>query len=203
MKTRGLRLQGVRIDSGDLAELAVQVRRLLDEAGLPEVKIVGSGGLDEYDLAQFSAANVPYDSYGIGTKMGVSADAPWSDMAYKLVQYGDRPVLKLSTGKESWPGRKQIYRLHNARGQLSEDIIALRTESIAGADALLERVLREGKITAPLPTLKDARNRCREELERLPEIYRSIINPARYPVQFSAGLRELRDSLQKQARQAQ
>jgi nicotinate phosphoribosyltransferase len=203
MKTRGLCLQGVRIDSGDLAELAVQVRRLLDEGDLPDVKIVGSGGLDEYDLARFSAANVPYDSYGIGTKMGVSADAPWSDMAYKLVQYGDRPVLKLSTGKESWPGKKQIYRRRDERGQLSEDIIALRSESVAGADPLLEQVLREGKVTGPLPTLKDARNRCREELERLPKIYRSIINPARYPVQFSAGLRELRDSLQKRARQAQ
>jgi nicotinate phosphoribosyltransferase len=203
MKGRGLRLLGVRIDSGDLAELAVQVRRLLDEAGLQEVKIVGSGGLDEYDLARFSAATVPYDSYGIGTKMGVCADAPWCDTVYKLVHYGMRPVLKLSTGKETWPGKKQIYRLHNERGQLSGDVIALRDESITGAEPLLEQVLRYGKITAPLPTLKDSRNRCHQELERLPESYRSIINPARYPVQFSAGLKELRDSLQKQARQAQ
>jgi nicotinate phosphoribosyltransferase len=101
MAARGERLQGVRIDSGNLAKLAVDVRNIFDEAGLKDIKIIGSGGLDEYDLAEFSDAGIPYDSYGVGTKMGVSADAPWSDIAYKLVEYDNRPVLKLSTGKVS------------------------------------------------------------------------------------------------------
>ncbi len=101
MAANGQQLQGVRIDSGDLKKLAIEVRRIFDEAGLKSVKIIGSGGLDEFDLADFTVADVPYDSYGVGTKMGVSADAPWFDIAYKLVEYDERPVLKLSTGKAS------------------------------------------------------------------------------------------------------
>jgi nicotinate phosphoribosyltransferase len=203
LATRGLCLQGVRIDSGNLEKLAVQVRRVLDDAGLTEVKIIGSGGLDEYDLARFSAGKIPYDSYGVGTKMGVSADAPWCDMVYKLVEFGDRSVLKLSTGKESWPGKKQIYRVRDGRGRLSGDVIAMRDEAVVGAEPLLTQVLRAGKIAAPVPTLNDSRSVCRDELERLPEIYRDIVNPARYPVRFSAGLQDLRDSIQDRARQAQ
>jgi len=203
MAARGLRLQGVRIDSGDLEKLAVEVRRVLDDAGLKEVKIIGSGGLDEYDLARFSAANIPYDSYGVGTKMGVSADAPWNDMAYKLVEFDDRSVLKLSTGKESWPGKKQVFRVHDDQDQLCGDVIALRGEEIAAAEPLLTQVLHGGKITGRLPTLNDSRSVCRDELDRLPEIYRAIVDPARYPVQFSAGLQDLRDAIQTQALQAQ
>ena len=88
MTARGQKLLGVRIDSGDLAELARQVRKIFDEANLTELKIIGSGGLDEYDLAEFSAANVPFDSYGVGTKMGTSADAPWTDMPELLLILG-------------------------------------------------------------------------------------------------------------------
>jgi nicotinate phosphoribosyltransferase len=186
-----------------LEKLAVEVRRVLDDAGLRAVKIIGSGGLDEYDLLRFSAANIPYDSYGIGTKMGVSADAPWNDIAYKLVEFDNRAVLKLSAGKESWPGKKQVFRVYDARGQLCRDVIALRGEQMAAAEPLLTQVLRGGKIAGSLPTLDDSRSLCRDELARLPDIYRAIINPARYPVELSANLRELRESVQKQALQAQ
>ena len=203
MAARGQRLQGVRIDSGDLEQLAIEVRRVFDDAGLKEVKIIGSGGLDEYDLARFTAAKIPYDSYGVGTKMGVSADAPWSDMAYKLVEFGDRSVLKLSTGKESWPGKKQVFRVHDNQGQLSGDVIALRGEQMPGAEPLLTQVLQAGKIAGRLPTLDDSKSVCRDELDRLPEIYQAIVDPDRYPVQFSAGLKDLRDSIQKRALQAQ
>jgi nicotinate phosphoribosyltransferase len=197
MAARGQRLQGVRIDSGDLASLARAVRRILDEAGLKEVKIVGSGGLDEYELARFSAANIPFDSYGVGTKVGVSADAPWADTAYKLVEYDDRPVLKLSTGKESWPGKKQVFRLDDDQGWMSQDMIALRDEQITGARALLEPVMQGGKILGPLPTLEEAKSLCRGDLERLPDLYRRIVAPARYPVEFSARLRDLREATEK------
>ena len=100
MAARGQKLLGVRIDSGDLAELARQVQKDFRRGQFDELKIIGSGGLDEYDWPTFSAANVPFDSYGVGTKMGTSADAAWTDMSYKLVEYRDRPVLKLSTGKD-------------------------------------------------------------------------------------------------------
>jgi len=188
MAARGQRLQGVRIDSGDLAKLAVDVRKIFDDAGLTEVKIVGSGGLDEYDLAEFSEANIPYDSYGVGTKMGVSADAPWSDVAYKLVEYDSRPVLKLSTGKVSSPGRKQVFRVSNAQSQPDKDIIALRDENVTGSEPLLKQVMRAGKITVPLPTLEEIRSVCLSEFARLPEPLKTIRNPSRYLVEHSARL---------------
>ena len=128
MIARGQKLIGVRIDSGDLAAQARAVRQIFDEADLREVKIIGSGGLDEFDLSEFSAANVPFDSYGVGTKMGMSADAPWTDMSYKLVEYHDRPVLKRSTGKISWPGKKQLFRWRDGTGQFVRDVIAQRDE---------------------------------------------------------------------------
>ena len=118
--TNGNRLRGVRIDSGDLLSLAREVRRIFDEAGLTDVKIIGSGGLDEYDLDSLSQANAPYDSYGVGTRMGVSADAPWFDIAYKLVEHNGRPVLKLSTGKVSSPAKKTGLPLCGRAGPVEE-----------------------------------------------------------------------------------
>jgi nicotinate phosphoribosyltransferase len=201
MAARGQRLQGVRIDSGDLASLGREVRRILDEAGLADVKIVASGGLDEYDLARFTAADVPYDGYGVGTKMGVSADAPWADTAYKLVEYAGRPVLKLSTGKESWPGKKQVFRLRDSQGKPAADIVGLRGEQLAGAQPLLEPVLQAGRVVGRLATLEDAKALCRDELDRLPAIYQAIVDPARYPVEFSARLQELREATEKELKQ--
>jgi nicotinate phosphoribosyltransferase len=197
MAARGEQLQGVRIDSGDLPSLAREVRLILDEAGLKQVRIIGSGGLDEYDLARFSAADVPFDSYGVGTKVGVSADAPWADTAYKLVEYDARPVLKLSTGKESWPGKKQVFRFNDDKGLMTEDLITLRDEQISGAIPLLEPVLHAGRIAARLPTLQETKTLCRENLQQLPENYKKIMDPAYYPVRFSSGLRALREATEK------
>jgi nicotinate phosphoribosyltransferase len=121
----GLRDQlGVRLDSGDLGALAVQTRRLLDQAGLGEVRIVASGSLDEFLIAELTARAAPIDAYGVGTKMGVSADAPYLDSAYELVAYGDRPVLKLSPEKATVPGRKQVFRAPDAHREL----VGLREE---------------------------------------------------------------------------
>ena len=156
MATRGETLIGVRLDSGDLADLARQVRKILDDANLPGIKIIGSGGLDEYDLAELAAADVPFDSYGVGTRMGTSADAPWMDMAYKLVEYNRAPVLKLSTGKASSPGRKQIFRTRNERGNFARDTIGLRGEQIGG-ETLLEEAMHKGRRTAQSPSLSESR----------------------------------------------
>src|SRR6266540_280231 len=121
----GLRDQlGVRLDSGDLGALAVQTRRLLDQAGLGEVRIVASGSLDEFLIAELTARAAPIGAYGVGTKMGVSADAPYLDSAYELVAYGDRPVLKLSPEKATVPGRKQVFRAPDAHREL----VGLREE---------------------------------------------------------------------------
>jgi len=201
MAARGQRLQGVRIDSGNLANLALEVRKIFDEAGLQDVKIIGSGGLDEYDLADFSDATIPYDGYGVGTKMGVSADAPCSDIAYKLVEYNDRSVLKLSPGKISLPGKKQVFRISDH--QLHKDIIALRDETVAGAEPLLKRVMTGGKITAPLPSLEESRSGFLSEFAKLPAPIKRIRNPENYLVEQSLKLQEHRARVEQQVRRLQ
>ena len=198
MAANGQQLQGVRIDSGDLKKLAIEVRRIFDEAGLKSVKIIGSGGLDEFDLADFTVADVPYDSYGVGTKMGVSADAPWFDIAYKLVEYDERPVLKLSTGKVSWPGKKQVFRMRDERGQLQKDVIALREENIPGADPLLQKVMASGEVAVRCPTLEEIRDNFMGEFKRLSDPIKAIRNPASYPVEISPQLTKLREEVGRQ-----
>jgi len=198
MAANGQQLQGVRIDSGDLKKLAIEVRRIFDEAGLKSVKIIGSGGLDEFDLADFTVADVPYDSYGVGTKMGVSADAPWFDIAYKLVEYDERPVLKLSTGKVSWPGKKQVFRMRDERGQLQKDVIALREENIPGADPLLQKVMATGEVAVRYPTLEEIRDNFMGEFKRLSDPIKAIWNPASYPVEISPQLTKLREEVGRQ-----
>ena len=196
MAARGQKLIGVRIDSGDLAAQARAVRQIFDQANLPEVKIIGSGGLDEYDLSEFSAANVPFDSYGVGTKMGMSADAPWADISYKLVEYDHRPVLKLSTGKVSWPGRKQVFRFRDGVGNFGRDVLARRGENLAG-EALLNPYMHEGKIRGHYPTLIESRKVCAEDFAALPDSLKRIRDPAPYPVEYSSELQTLRVEVER------
>jgi nicotinate phosphoribosyltransferase len=197
MAARGQRLKGVRIDSGDLAGLAINVRKIFDDAGFSDVKIIGSGGLDEYDLSELSAARIPFDSYGVGTKMGTSSDAPWSDMAYKLVEYGEKPVLKRSPGKISWPGAKQLFRQRNNQGQLEKDIVGLRTERITGTETLLRKVMDKGKIVVTLPTLAQSRAGLAKEFGNLPDLTKAIRNPVLYPVEFTPALVHLREETER------
>ena len=191
MASRGQKLLGVRIDSGDLAAQARAVRKVFDDANLPELKIVGSSGLDEFELAELTRSNTPFDSYGIGTKMGMSADAPWADMSYKLVEYERRPLLKLSPGKTSWPGKKQVFRLRDSEGKFVRDVIGLREENLAG-ERLLKEVLRDGKMLHRYPSLMESRNLFAEEFAAIPEEVKRIRDPSPYPVAFSRGLEALR-----------
>ena len=192
MAIRGETLIGVRLDSGDLADIARQVRKILDDANLPGIKIIGSGGLDEYDLAKLAAADVPFDSYGVGTRMGTSADAPWMDMAYKLVEYNRAPVLKLSTGKASSPGRKQIFRTRNERGNFARDTIGLRGEQIGG-ETLLEEAMHEGRRTAQSPSLSESRKLFAADFAALPDDLKALRNPPHYRVDTSQKLAQLRE----------
>jgi len=123
------RVQGIRLDSGDLGELARRCRALLDEAGLAEVKIIASSGLDEYGIAELVAAGAPIDGFGVGTKLAVSADAPSLDMAYKLVAYAGTGRLKLSPGKRLYPGRKQVFRFVQ-EGMMARDVVGRHDERI-------------------------------------------------------------------------
>jgi nicotinate phosphoribosyltransferase len=184
---------GVRLDSGDLGLLAVQTRRLLDSAGLEGVRIVASGALDEWVIAGLVGEGVPIDAYGVGTKMGVSADAPYLDSAYKLVCYGDRPVAKLSPGKPSLPGAKQVFRGTAADG----DLLGLRDEPPpAGREPLLVPVMAGGQRTGPAgKELAAARERFEADLAWLPEPARRLREPRAVLVALTEPLRRLRDQV--------
>jgi nicotinate phosphoribosyltransferase len=182
---------GVRLDSGDLATLAVETRRLLDEAGLPWVSIFASGGIDEYVIDELVRAGAPIDAFGVGTKMGVSADAPYLDTVYKLVAYNGRPVMKLSTHKETAPGAKQVFR-DPRRG----DMIGLRDEvPPPGAEALLEPAMVRGRRVGPAPGWRAARALLERDLEGLPPEARRIRDPRPPPVRFTDRAEQLRAEL--------
>ncbi len=154
MEARGKRLQFVRLDSGDIAAISRQVRQILRENGLDYVLILASGGFDEFKMAQVLAAGGEVDSFAVGTKMGVSADAPYFDCAYKLVKYGGRPVMKLSTGKVTLVDKKQVFRFYDEKGKMLRDTIALRDEALPRGAPLLEKVMAAGRLTRPRPALK-------------------------------------------------
>ena len=184
---------GVRLDSGDLATLAAEARRLLDAAGLPSVSIFASGSIDEYLIDELARVGAPIDAFGVGTKMGVSADAPYLDTVYKLVAYDGRPVMKLSAHKETAPGAKQIFR-HPHRG----DVIGLREEAPPpGAESLLEPAMVGGRRTAPAPGWQAAGARLDQDLERLPADARRIRDPKPPPVRFSDRAAQLRAQVRR------
>jgi nicotinate phosphoribosyltransferase len=201
LAARGHRLAGVRLDSGDLAELSVAVRRILDQAELPYVRIIASGNLDEDAVDQLVAAGAPIDAFGIGTRMDVSADAPYLDMAYKLVRYDGRDVLKLSAGKETWTGEKQVWRFRTPGGSAAEDLLALREEPApVGGEPLMAEVMRSGRLVRPLPALIQVRARCAAEVAALPERVRSLHGADRYPVRYSACLLARQAELEAEVR---
>lgn len=186
----GRRLAGVRLDSGDLLRLSRDVRRILDDADCPEVRILASGGLDEHEVDRLLGEGAPIDGFGVGTRMGVSADAPSLDFVYKLVAYGGRDVLKLSEGKETWVGAKQVFRSLTAEGRIAGDSLVLAEEAApAGAEPLLDVVMRDGQPLRPHPPLAELREHCRRQLAALPEESRRMVEPASWPVRPSAALR--------------
>ncbi|MFI5489044.1 nicotinate phosphoribosyltransferase [Micromonospora echinaurantiaca] len=185
---------GVRLDSGDLAALAKQTRAILDDAGLPRAQIVASGSLDEDVIAALVAAGAPIDGYGVGTRMGVSYDAPSLDSAYKLVAVGDRPVLKLSPGKATLPGPKQVFR--DPTGA-SGDVVGLRDEPPPGdREPLLVPVMRGGRRLDPADPageVRAARARFDADLAWLPEAARRLADPTPLTAAVSPALAALHD----------
>ncbi|MFD4156175.1 nicotinate phosphoribosyltransferase [Streptomyces hydrogenans] len=163
----------IRLDSGDLGALARRARATLDAAGLADVRIIASGGLDEYGVDRLVREGAPIDAYAVGTKVGTAADAPYLDAAYKLVEYDGRPVMKLSAAKVTSPGPKQVFRKPGL-----DDVIGLANEEPpVGTEPLLRTVMRGGLRTGPPDTLSAARARFEADLAELPESARSIDGP--------------------------
>jgi nicotinate phosphoribosyltransferase len=195
LEAKGFRLGGVRLDSGDLAETSKKVRKILDNAGLSYVNIFASGDLEEFKIAQLLEDGAPIDSFGVGTKMGTSADRPYLDGIYKLceTQSADgtfTPIMKLSKDKMTLPGRKQVYRFSGGDGSYRKDVIALADEQMEG-EPLLVKVMDKGKLTYPLPSLKEIQAYAKGNLAKLPAQYKALTNAPAYPVELSQKLLKL------------
>lgn len=173
LAAEGVRVSGVRIDSGDLATLTRSARRILDDAGLQEMRIFLSGDLDEHRIAALLGDGVPADSFGVGTQLGTSADAPYLGGVYKLVQDEHGPTMKTSTGKVTLPGVKQVYR-HEVDGHFDRDVIALASEPVRGGRPLLEKVMASGRRAGAAAELDAARERARSAIAHLPGRLRGL-----------------------------
>jgi len=184
----GFAVRGVRIDSGDLGEYARQVRRVLDAGGMQAVTIFASSGLDEYALRDLAAA--PIDGFGIGTRMNTSADAPYLDCAYKLVEYDGRPKRKRSEGKATWPGRKQVYRRFDTAGRIAGDMLTVEGDFQEGTP-LLMAVMAGGRPVAGSPSTQAVREHVRAQLAALPERLRPLDRADPFVPSFSQALRAL------------
>jgi nicotinate phosphoribosyltransferase len=190
LKADGIVIRGVRIDSGDLAAMAKKVRTILDAGGLKDVIILVSGGINEDVLQKMIAAKAPIDGYGIGVNLDASIDAPSLDCAYKLQEYAGTPRRKLSEGKVTWPGRKQVWRAYDPGGRMRGDILSLENDKPPG-ETLIAPVMLGGKRTAPAPTFAQIRERAARELAHLPETLGGLESATAYPVTISDKLKAL------------
>jgi len=187
----GISVRGVRIDSGDLDALSRRVRAILDDGGLGEVPIIASGGLDEWRLRDFVDDEAPIDGFGIGTALTTAEDAPALNCAYKLQAYNGHLKRKLSAGKATWPGRKQVWRDYDAGGVMQADILGFEDEDMPGTP-LLQPVMREGAVLDGATDLQAARRRAARELAALPPRLQELEPADPYPVRVS-------DRLQREA----
>ncbi len=189
LEKSGIRIKGVRIDSGDLAEHARRVRPILDAGGLKYVTIFASGDLDEYVLRDMFADGAPVDGLGIGTRMDTSSDVPYLDCAYKLEEYAGKARRKRSEGKATWPGRKQVYRNYGADGRMAFDVVTVEGDLKPG-EPLLKQVMRAGRRLAS-PELAESRAHAAANLAKLPEALRLLHEPSAYQVKIAPALQNL------------
>jgi len=193
----GIKVRAVRIDSGDLADLSREVRSILDRGDAADVQIFASGGLNEYALQDLLAAGAPVDGFGIGTDLDVSSDAPYLDCAYKLQEYDGRICRKRSAGKETWPGRKQVFRRAAADGTLVRDFVGLETEKLTD-NPLMIPVMRKGRRLHEPEPLATIRNRAAASLATLPKNLRALDRAEPYAIDISAEVQALADEFDRQ-----
>ncbi|KAB2916060.1 MAG: nicotinate phosphoribosyltransferase [Hyphomicrobiaceae bacterium] len=186
----GIKIRGVRLDSGDLIALSKSVRRILDEGGLGEVAIFASGGIDEQEMTAMAQQGAPIDGFGIGTSLTTSFDVPALDCAYKLQEYAELPRRKRSAGKATWPGRKQVWRQYDSNGRMCRDILSIESDTHAG-EPLIQPVMKDGRRLQPRSTLAEIRARAARGLQQLPEPLRRLEPGARYRVEVTDALVQL------------
>jgi nicotinate phosphoribosyltransferase len=198
LEKKGYRLNAVRLDSGDLLNISKKVRQILDGHGLDYVKIFASGDLDEYVIEKLVREGAKIDAFGVGTRMSTSLDRPYVDVVYKLSgkveKGGFVPAMKLSKGKVTLPGKKQIFRQRDRNRRCAKDIIGLEDEEIKG-ERLLVKVMKDGWITYEMPTLEEMRKTTLKNLSELPEKYKRLAYPSSYPVELSRRLSNIRSQL--------
>jgi nicotinate phosphoribosyltransferase len=190
---QGIRLAGVRLDSGDLLALSLEVRRILDDAGLGEVDVMASGDLDEDRIHDLRSGGAAIDAFGVGTQLGTSADEPSLGAVYKLVEDADGPKMKLATGKVTLPGRKQVWR------QPDHDVVGLHDEDLHGRP-LLEQVMAGGRRTGPPEPLEAIRDRCADAVAALPDRLRSLepTEEQLWPIDTSPALGRLAEAVRSE-----
>jgi nicotinate phosphoribosyltransferase len=188
---------GVRLDSGNLVELSRAVRKILDEAGLEDVKIMATSDLNEYKILEFAAARAPIDAFGVGTDLATSTDSPNLGVVYKLVELDGRVTAKFSEDKHTFPGAKQVFRFDG------HDVIACSWECLGcghdepQARVLLRPVMLRGKLIEPLPDVSAARRNAAESIKRLPTAIRSLFDTDQhYRVEHSPALTNLYEKVQ-------
>jgi nicotinate phosphoribosyltransferase len=186
----GIKVKGVRLDSGDLADHAFKVRHILDEGGLAHVTIFASGSVDEYVLQRLMQKDAPIDGFGIGTHMDTSADAPYLDCAYKLVEYAGKARRKRSEAKVLWPGRKQVYRSYDYEKRMSGDVLTLEDDRQEG-EPLIQLFMRGGQRVSPGIPLERLREQALDQIRRLPQSHLTIERAPEYPVTVADAIRNL------------
>jgi nicotinate phosphoribosyltransferase len=202
LRKHGYKLQAIRLDSGDLAELSVKARNYLDRQGLQDVAIFASGNLDEYRIDKLLQDGAALDAFGVGTAVTVSNDTPALDIIYKLTEYAGVPRMKTSINKASLPGRKQVFRACNARAGMYADLIGLESETAltvarefkpppAEVLPLLEKHVSDGQRVGSCSSFDEARNRCSSSLAALETRYKDLDKPQVFPVKYSAALNAL------------
>lgn len=198
LTAKNIIIKAVRLDSGDLGQHSLNVRKILDDAGLTEVKIFCSGDLDEYKCQQLVAGNFPIDGFGVGTRLTTSNDVPSLDCVYKLQEYAGISKRKRSEGKQTWPGRKQVYRYYATNKQFSHDVIALCDAVENAGQALLQPIIRSGKLITELPTIEAIRQHAAEQLKSLPNELKELDAIYAYKIEISQSLRELAAKLDEE-----
>ena len=188
-RSRGSSINAIRLDSGDLGELARAARALLDEASFPQIRIMASGGLDEHSISRLIESGAPIDAFGVGTRFGTSADAPYIDSVYKLVEIDGRPATKLSTAKVTRPWSKQVFRRFED-GLMRGDVLTKSTSRAPTSypHPMLRTVVRSGKRLTQNDSIATVRERVASGFHSVPEDIRKLKNPATYPVEYSDDL---------------